>query len=150
MSRTFYLCLVALPLLIPPAVFAACALAAGLSPAETWTATVEQVTADQSSLLMCGLAGLFPVVLLLGGLWAYRKGGGSDRTRRAMGWSGLVSIALVLTWVNLQFWPLFLPERTYPGFPHGLEFIIGPGFFAPVLMLIGMGATWWIWRERAA
>jgi uncharacterized membrane-anchored protein len=67
-----------------------------------------------------------------------------------MGWSGLVAILVVLVWINLQFWPLFLPERTYPGFPHGLGFIIGPVFFAPVLMALVMGGVWLVLRRQGA
>ncbi|NNE09207.1 MAG: hypothetical protein HKN20_11655, partial [Gemmatimonadetes bacterium] len=43
---------------------------------------------------------------------------------------------------NFDFWPAFLPSRVYPGFPHGLEFIIGPGVFAPIGMLLGVLTVW--------
>lgn len=149
MSRSFYLCLL-LPLLVPTVVFAGCALAAGLSPAETWTATADQYAADRQNLLIIAVPGFIPILLLLAVLWGYRRYGKSERTRRAMGWGGLVAILVVLVWINLQFWPLFLPERTYPGFPHGLGFIIGPIFFAPVLMALVMGGVWLVLRRQGA
>jgi len=149
MSRSFYLCLL-LPLLVPTAVFAGCALAAGLSPAETWAATLDQYAADRHNLLIIAVPGFLPILLLLAVLWGYRRYGKSERIRRAMGWGGLAAILLVLVWVNLQFWPIFLPERTAPGFPHGLEFIIGPVFFAPVVMALAMGGVWLALRRQSA
>ena len=145
MSRFFYFSFL-LPLLIPLAVFSICALAEGLSFVETLIAASEQVTSGRQNLLICGMVGLFPVLLLLIGLWIHRRLGGNEQTRNVMAWSGLIPILCVLIWVNVQFWPLFLPSRTYPGFPHGLEFIIGPIFFAPVAMLFGMSAAWLIQR----
>lgn len=149
MSRAFYLCLL-LPLLVPTVVFAGCALAAGLSPGEAWTMTLDQLTADRQNLVVTAIPGFIPILLLLAVLWAYRRYGKDERLGRAMGWSGLVAILVVLVWVNLQFWPLFLPERTYPGFPHGLEFVIGPIFFAPVLMAVAMGGVWLALRRQGA
>jgi len=145
MSRFIYLGIL-LPLLIPPLVFSICAIAAGLSPDETLSATLEQFKAERQNLLICGAIGLFPVLLLLGALWIYRRAGGSAQTRLAMARVGLITIILVLIWVNFQFWPLFLPSRTYPGFPHGLELIIGPIFFAPAAMLAGMVVVWLFYR----
>ncbi len=138
-----------LPLLIPPVIFSLCALAKGMPAAETLAAVVEQYSARRTNLLLCGLAGLFPIVLLFAVMWLHSRFGGSRETRNVMAWTGLLSVVLVLVWVNLQFWPIFLPHRVYPGFPHGLEFIIGPGLFAPVALLIGMGLGWWFGRKAA-
>lgn len=141
MSRSFYACLL-LPLIIPTVIFSGCALAAGLSPAETGAAVLDQFAAKRLNLVVSGLPGFFPILLLVGVLAAYRRYGKSQRTRALMGWGGLLAILTVLVWVNLQFWPLFFPGRTSPGFPHGLEFIIGPVFFAPVFMALTMGGIW--------
>jgi uncharacterized membrane-anchored protein len=110
---------------------------------------LDQYAADRQNLLISAIPGLIPVLLLLAVLWAYRRYGKSERIRRAMGWVGLLAILLVLVWVNLQFWPLFFPSRTSPGFPHGLEFIIGPIFFAPVLMALAMGSVWLALRGQS-
>jgi len=147
MSRSFYLCLL-LPLIIPTVVFAGCALAAGLSPVETWAAMLDQYAAKRLNLVVSGLPGFFPLLLLLAVLAAYRRYGRSERIRRMMGWGGRPAVLTVLIWVNLQFWPLFFPGRTFPGFPHGLEFIIGPVFFAPVVMALTMGGIWLVFRLR--
>lgn len=141
MSRLFYACLL-VPLIIPTVVFSVCALAAGLSPVETWAALLDQYTTRRLNLVVSGLPGFFPILLLVGVLAIYRRYGKSQRTRASMGWGGLLAILTVLVWVNLQFWPLFFPGRTSPGFPHGLEFIIGPVFFAPVFMALTMGGIW--------
>lgn len=137
-----------LPVLIPAAVFALCALLKGLSLPETTTALLQQFKAERQNLLVCGLIGLFPVGLLHGCLWIHRWKKGAATVERAMAIGGLVAILLVLLWVNFQFWPLFLPDRVYPGFPHGLEFIIGPGIFAPVAMIIGMAIGWIATRTK--
>ena len=148
MSRSFYLSLF-LPLLIPPVVFAICALAEGMSTTEMWFALTEQYTAERTNLLVCGLLGLFPILLLLLGLWIYRRSRGTNGVISLMGWCGLIPILLVLVWVNFEYWPSFLPSRTYPGFPHGLEFILGPGFFAPIGMGAGMVVGWWAGRKKS-
>lgn len=131
-----------LPFSVPTVVFTICALASGLSVTETASALAEQLATRRQNLAICGGLGIFPSLLLLGGLWLHRRFGGEERARRAMAWGGLAAILGVLAWVNFQFWPLFLPERTYPGFPHGLEFVIGPLFFAPVAALFGVAIGW--------
>ncbi len=148
MSRLRFLSAsIILPLLIPPTVFTFCALAKGMPLAETLSAMIEQYMTRRQNLLICGAVGFFPVLLLFAGLWLHRRAGGDANTRRIMAWSGLVPVVLILVWVNLQFWPLFLPKRVYPGFPHGLEFVIGPGLFAPIGMLVGVGLGWWVARR---
>lgn len=147
MPKLIYIAML-LPLVIPTGVFATCALMAGLAPAETVAAIIEQYTAARQNLLVVSLLGLFPILLLLIGLWLHRKFGGNPQVGQWLAWGGLIPILLVLIWINSMFWPIFLPERTYPGFPHGLEFIIGPGIFAPVAMVVGMGLAWLIRRMR--
>ncbi len=148
MSRLVYLCML-LPLIIPTAIFSLCALTEGLSLAEMFIAVFKQITTKRLNLLICGAVGLVPILLLLLVLWVYRRAGGSDHNKYWMAWGGLFPVILVLTWVNFQFWPLFLPNMTYPGFPHGLELIIGPVIFAPISMLPGIGIGWWIGRKRS-
>ena len=55
---------------------------------------------------------------------------------------------LVSLYVNLEYWPTFLPDRQYAGFPHGLEFIIGPGVFAPIGLVIALLVTWLTVRQQ--
>jgi hypothetical protein len=43
--------------------------------------------------------------------------------------------------VNVEYWTAFLPNRTFLGLPHGLEFIIGRGVFAPIGMLAGLAVV---------
>ncbi|MCA9752021.1 MAG: hypothetical protein KC591_07505, partial [Gemmatimonadetes bacterium] len=59
----------------------------------------------------------------------------------AAAWGGLVPIVVVLAWASFQFWPKFLPSRVYPGFPHGLEFVIAPLVFAPIGMVLGLAVA---------
>lgn len=146
--KRFLITSLSLPLLLPTAIFTLCALAAGLSPAETWMATLEQLAAPRQNLLVCGALGLFPVALLFSVLWLHRRFGGAEKTRLGMAWSGLAAILVVLTWANRQFWPHFLPSRTYPGFPHGLELVLGPLLFAPITMILGLLTAWLIGRRK--
>ena len=147
-SYLVYFLLFILPLLIPTAMFSTMALFEGLSFVEVFTATAKQCAAKRQNLLVCGTIGLFPILLLLGLLWIYQKVGGDKETKKLMAWSGLFSIILVLLWVNWEVWPHFLPGRPYPGFPHGLESIVGPFLFAPVMMFVTIGAVWILCRVK--
>ena len=133
----FVLVALAAPLLVPVVVFTTVALSSGMGVGGALQALVEQSSGRRQNPVTVGVLGLFPVLLLLAGLWvAGKRGLGPDRYRGAA-WGGLAAILLVLVWVNAQFWGLFLPDRVYPGFPHGLELVIGPVFFAPVALVVG-------------
>lgn len=123
---------------LPSLVFLGVALFEGMGVSGTLAAIVEQYSTPRQNLAVLGLVGVLPVALLGVVLWILRffKRVQSHRPRLAIG--GAMAILLVLTWVNFEFWPTFLPDKTYPGFPHGLEFVIGPLIFAPVAMVIGM------------
>lgn len=134
--------------LIPAVVFVLSALFAGMSVAESLGAVATQFRAERHPLLGAALLGTLPVVLLtLLGWLLTRK---LDEVRgRTIARAGLVGIALILLWVNVEFWPGYLPERAFRGFPHGLEFVIGPIFFAPPAMLLAMLAAWFATRQPA-
>jgi len=139
---------VVLAFLIPAAVFVFCAVVAEMSLAESLGAVVTQFRAERHSLLGAAILGTLPVLLLtvLGWLLSHKL----NKTRvRAIAQTGLVGITLILLWVNVEFWPGYLPERAFRGFPHGLEFVIGPLFFAPPAMLVGMLAGWFATRQSA-
>lgn len=127
------------PFIVAVAVFGAVGLSSEMGVGGTWTALVEQSLARRHNPLLAGALGLVPVLFLLGILalgprWLPAVGWGP-----AAGWSGLAAVALVLGWAHAQFWPLFLPDRVYPGFPHGLELIIAPLVFAPLAAALGVG-----------
>lgn len=145
--RPFTFVGILLPLIVPPVAFFFCSLAAGMAIPETLAAVGEQYATRRQNLLLSALPGFFPVMLLHLVLFIMRRRHVPSPTRQRMAWTGLATIAAVLIWVNLQFWPLFLPDRVYPGFPHGLEFIIGPFLFAPGLMLVTLASTWMINRR---
>ncbi|NGX16376.1 hypothetical protein [Wenzhouxiangella sp. XN24] len=138
----------ALAFLVPALVFVLCALFADMSVVESLAAVATQFRAERHPLLGAAILGTLPVVVLtLVGWLLARK---LDKVRvRAIAQAGLVGIALVLVWVNVEFWPGYLPDRTFLGFPHGLEFVIGPVFFAPPAMLIAMLAAWFATRPPA-
>lgn len=126
---------------IPPAVFAVTALVSGFSAAETVSALAEQFRERNPNLLLTGLVGLFPVLLLGALLWLHRELGGPAPRRAALALGGYVPIAAVLLWANIAYWPDYLPDRVQPSFPHGLELVAGPGLLAPVGMLLGVLAV---------
>jgi len=142
LSRKFGLFSIVLPLLIPPVVFTYSAFAAGMSGSETIGALVDQYGASRQNLWVCGFLGWFPILLLFVVFWIARRVKGKDERLSALAWGGLIPIIAVLVWVNFEYWPSFLPARTFLGFPHGLEFVIGPGIFAPVGMVTGMVIGW--------
>lgn len=124
-------------LAIPPLVFAASGVGAGMGLAGTASALVAQYATHRHNLLLLALPSLAPIGLLVLLMWVYRRRAGAAAARPvAIG--GLLGILAVTVWINTMFWPHFLPSRSYPGFPHGLEFVIGPVLFAPVGMLLGM------------
>lgn len=125
-------------LAIPSGVFLVVALYSDLGAAEAVAAMVEQMTTRRQNLLVCGALGLFPILLLSLFSWGLSRWSVTRPWRAALAVGGLLPILAVLLWINFDFWPLFLPARTYPGFPHGLGFIIGPAIFAPIAMVIGM------------
>lgn len=133
-------------LAMPPAVFLVAALQAGLSLPESFSALAAQYTAPRQNLLVCGAVGLLPLALLAVVVGLMKRFAPTRENRPLVAIGGLVPVLAVLLWVNWDFWPLFLPSRTYPGFPHGLGFVIGPLFFAPVAMALGMVIPWFARR----
>ncbi len=124
------------PFLIPPVAFLAVALAAGLGPGEAWGAMVGQIR-GRPALITPGFLSLLPMGLFLGVLALLRRRNRDDRWVGAVGWAGVIPSLLLLVWANLEVWPLYLPGRAFPGFPHGLELVIVPLFFVPVAMVVG-------------
>lgn len=125
-----------LPLLIPPVVYLAVALTSGLSVGEAVPALLEQV-GGRPNLGATAVLGLAPILLFTMVLRLMRRRDPEGRWLGAVGWWGLVPALLVLVWVNVEVWPLYMPGRSFPGWPHGLELVIGPIFFAPVALVVG-------------
>lgn len=136
-------------LLTPPIVFGAVALAEGMGLGASARAVVEQYGVRRLNLLSVAVLSFLPLALLALVVFLFGRLGSGAVHRRALALGGAVPIVAVTAWVNLQFWPVFLPERTPPGFPHGLEFVIGPLFFAPVAMLLGVGVAALLNRRHA-
>lgn len=123
---------------IPPLVFAIVAISKGMGIGETATALMEQYFAERRNLAVLSLTGVIPIMLLALVLWVLGRFKRLRAARRDFAVGGSFGVLAVLLWVNAEFWPTFLPERTYAGFPHGIEFVVGPLIFAPIAMVIGM------------
>jgi len=128
-------------LAIPPLVFVLVALTSGMSPADTAGALVAQYVAPRINLAVCSGLGLLPLLLLAVVLWVRRRRRPSTEGPPVYAIGGVLPILAVAVFVNAEYWTAFLPNRTFLGFPHGLEFIIGPGIFAPVGMLAGLAVV---------
>jgi len=135
-------------LVIPTATFIAVALSSGLSMSDTLNALATRFSAKRVNIAMSTALGLFPWLLLLAFLGIRRllKLPPSKSTTYAA--VGSVPAILIALFVNLEYWPTFLPQQTYAGFPHGLEFVIGPGVFAPIGLLIAIIMAWLATRMR--
>ncbi len=145
----FFALSVLVALLIPPAVFSACALLAKMGIGGTLSAVVAQYGADRLNLLVLGLVGTIPLALLVVVLAAYRRFASAEPVR-AMAIAGGGIVLALLVWAHGSYWPSFLPERSAPMWPHGIEFVVVPLFFAPVGAVVGMLAGWLIHRFGAS
>lgn len=136
-------------LAVPPVVFFLVALVSDMSLSESMAALVEQYKSRKQNLLLVGLVACLPLLLSGIVLWLHGRAGGLPAMRRILTWSGYAPIWLVAVWVNFEYWSDYLPARTFLGFPHGLEFVIGPLFFAPAGMVMCMLVAWLTARGAA-
>ena len=130
------------PIILPTFAYLVVAMLGGHGVREAVSALVAQIRDGRPNPLITGILGLLPVLLLLLGMWIGRRFDPGGRRIAASGWGGLGGILVVLAWANFTVWPLYLPGRPFPGFPHGLELVIGPIFFAPVAAVLGVGIGW--------
>lgn len=137
-------------LLVSPLVFVLVAMSSGMSASETAAAVVDQYRSDRVNLLVSGLLSFFPMLLLAVILGIARRFSMKPENTVIYALGGVLPIVLVSIFVNFEYWPAFLPERVYPGFPHGLEFVIGPLAFAPAGMLLGLVIAWASLRKKTA
>jgi hypothetical protein len=137
-----------LALLAPPATFAVCGLLANMGVADIGAAMFEQYASDaRPALWGPSLLALAPVLLLALALWLIAKFRKQPDLNRPLGAAGLLAMTLVLIWANASYWTIFLPERTSPGWPHGMELLVGPLFFAPPAVLLAMLLAWLLVRR---
>lgn len=134
-------------LLIPPVVFGVVGLAKGMGLVGTAGAVVAQYGVRRLNLFTTAILSFLPLVVLAIVVWIIGRFTSMKASRRSLAMGGGVAILLVMIWVNFEFWPTFLPDRVAPGFPHGLEFVIGPIYFAPVAMLVGVGLAAFVNRS---
>ncbi len=135
-------------LIIPALVFVTSGLFRGMDTGLIIPALKDQFLAGKTNLFVVSLLGLLPLLLIALSL------GVRKLVRKT--WAGSVAYALggalpavaVALFVNLEYWPKYLPARQFLGFPHGLEFIIGPFVFAPIGVLLGFVFVWFLRRQQ--
>lgn len=140
LSPGFVAVALATPFLIGVVAFLMAGLAAGMGP-DAVTALVEQASERRLNPLIAGVLGLAPVLLLLLLLGVVPRFTPRAGWRPAVAWAGLAPVALLELWAHWEVWTTYLPSRTMPGFPHGLELVIVPVFFAPIGALVGVGLS---------
>ena len=138
----------AMAVLIPPLVFLAAGVQHGMAAGDIASALVDQFGARRQNLTVVCLLGLVPLGVLSVVLWLARRLRWHRLTGTQAAAAGVLPVLLVLAWANIEFWPVFLPERVYPGFPHGLELVLGPGFYAPIALCLGLMTHAALWRSR--
>lgn len=136
------------PLAIPFAAYTLVALGSGLGIGEATRAMWAQLS-GRPSLLTSGLLALIPMVVFLGAMALLQKRDPEGRWLGIAGWIALTPSLALLVWANLEVWPFFLPGRTFPGFPHGIELVIVPLFFVPATLVVGtiVGALVGRWKR---
>jgi hypothetical protein len=134
-------------LVLPPLLFLGSALYRGMGLADGTSALLEQYSAERTNLVVITLLGLLPLLLvtLLLGIRRMLFKTWDDAGLYAL--CSSLPIVLVTVFVHLEYWPSWLPARQFLGFPHGLEFVIGPFVFAPVGVLLGFVTAWLIARS---
>lgn len=127
---------------IPALVFIASGLFRGMDLLSIIPAIGEQYRAEKNNLFVIGVLGLLPLLLVSLLLLIRKLVRKSWSGSAAYATGGAIPVLLVAVFVNLEFWPKYLPARQFLGFPHGIEFIIGPFIFAPVGILLGFLFVW--------
>ena len=145
--RPVFTCLL-LVLVVPAVVFILTGFLKGMAFTDVLDIMATRFGEARPNLLVTSLIGVFPLSLLGLVIWIHRKRGGSQAVRSSMLAGGMLALLLVIAWSNYEYWRVFLPEGKVPGFPHGLELLIGPVFFAPVAMALALIAAWAIARPR--
>jgi len=149
-TRTFWLIALLTPFVVPLLVFLVAGLTQGMSPAAVTVALVDQCAGGKPNPLVSGIVGLAPIGVITIVLLGLRRRVAPDDPRlAATGWGALLAAALVIAWANWEYWPKYLPERKFMMFPHGMELVIGPLFFAPVGVVVG-ALVGWLTGRRAA
>lgn len=141
------LLMIAILLLVPPVVFFSVAIFSGISLSQSLQFVLEQYLVRKQNLLLSGIISCVPLLFLGLVLWLISRYAKNDKLLNSLSFGGFCGIFIVSVWINIEFWPNYLPSRVYPGFPHGLEFVIGPLFFAPIAMGLGMVIAWVLTRK---
>ena len=135
-------------LIIPCLVFVSAGLCRGMDLATILSALQDQYRADKNNLFVVSLLGLLPLLLIVFSLGVRKLVRKTWEGSSAYAWGGAIPVLGVALFVNLEFWPRYLPARQFLGFPHGLEFVIGPFVFAPIGVVLGFVFVWFLRRQR--
>jgi hypothetical protein len=136
----------AIMLLIPALVFVFIGLGSGMGMSGVGAALLQQFTAPRVNLAVSSLLGVLPILLLAIILWLRARLVRQPQGQALLALGAVLPIGAVTLFVNIEAWSSFLPQQAFPGFPHGLELVLGPLVFAPVGMLGGLVLAWLVMR----
>lgn len=150
MTRTlrpgFVVLALATPFLVGVLAFVSAGVLSGMGY-DVVTALVEQSSQRRLNPLIAGGLGLAPVLLLLLLLAVGPRLLPNADWGPTVAWAGLIPVAALELWAHWEVWTAYLPSRGVLTFPHGLELVIVPIFFAPVGMVAGLGLGLWSARR---
>ncbi len=150
LRREFVVLALATPFLVGILAFVLAGVLSGMGY-EVLPALVEQSAQRRLNPLIAGGLGLVPVFLLLLILAVGPRVLPNAAWGPSVAWAGLIPVAALELWAHWEVWTAYLPSRGVLTFPHGLELVIVPIFFAPVGMVAGLGlGLWSAGRSRVA
>ena len=133
--------------LLPALLFMGVGIFRGMGLSASLTALGNQYLAARTNLFVITVLGILPLAVVYVLLGIRRLLTKSWEHAGFFALLASVPVVLVAIVMHLEYWPAFLPNQQFLGFPHGLEFIIGPFVFAPIGAAFGFMVAWFIARR---
>lgn len=148
MWKLYFLLMIATLLLASPSAYLITYYLSDAHSGQAISSLIQQYLVAKRNPLLTALLGMFPFLLLALLLFIMGRRKANERLRVLLSFVGASTIFVCMFWVNLMYWPNFLPGNPYPGFPNGLELVIVPIFFAPIAMFVSVFLVWLVKRAK--
>ena len=146
LSSRYWLLGLLLVLVTPALSMAVSGLVEGMGLVSVVRVVGEQFFIGRGNLGMISVLGLVPFLLLAALIWILDRLFYIECSKKTMFLTALFVMVVIIFWSSMDYWRTYLPDRKFMSWPHGLELVIGPLFFAPVGMVLGVLAGWFIAR----